>query len=38
MKSTDDYYYPYKPSKIATREDCAILLSRVLLNYHEVNE
>ena len=36
--NTDDYYYPYNPNKIATREDCAILLSRVLLSYHEVNE
>lgn len=38
MKTTDDYFYPYSPKKIATREDCAILLSRVLLNYHEVND
>jgi len=38
IKSTDNYYYPYNHSKIATREDCAILLSRVLLKYHEVNE
>ncbi len=37
IKKTDTYYYPYAPTKIATREDCAILLSRVLLNFHEVN-
>ena len=38
MKTSDAYFYPYTPKKIATREDCAILLSRVLVNYHEVNE
>lgn len=37
MKSTDAYFYPYSPNQIATREDCAILLSRVLTEYHEVN-
>lgn len=38
IKNTDSYYYPYLPTKIATREDCAILLSRVLINYHDVKE
>jgi len=32
----DSYYYPYSPSTLATREQCAILLSRILMNYHEV--
>lgn len=35
---SDHFYYPYTPSKIATRKDCALLLSRVLETYHEVNK
>ncbi len=36
IKSSDTYYYPYQPERIATRQDCAILLGRILLQYHEV--
>jgi len=34
--SSDPYYYPYMPDKLATRQDCAILLSRVLNKFHEI--
>ncbi|PKM51556.1 MAG: hypothetical protein CVV02_06370 [Firmicutes bacterium HGW-Firmicutes-7] len=30
VKPTDHYFYPYNPDRKATREDCAVLLSRVL--------
>ncbi len=36
IQSTDIYYYPYQANRLATREECAILLSRILLEYHEV--
>lgn len=35
VKPGDDFYYPYNPSKIATRQECAVLLSRVLSGYFE---
>lgn len=34
--SSDAYYKPYTPNAKATREDCAVLLSRVLENLHDV--
>jgi hypothetical protein len=37
VKSSDDYYYPYAAEAKATREQCAVLLSRVLEQLHEVN-
>lgn len=36
IQSTDTYYYPYQADRLATRQECAILLSRILLEYHEV--
>ncbi len=35
VKKTDAYYYPYTPDKKATRQECAILLSRVLEQAHQ---
>ncbi len=36
--SSDAYYHPYKPEVLASRQDCAILLSRVLENLHDVTK
>lgn len=36
IQATDAYYYPYRPDRLATRQDCAILLGRILLQYHEI--
>lgn len=33
---TDDFYNEYKPNSLATREQCALLLSRALTKLHEV--
>jgi hypothetical protein len=38
LMKTDSYYSPYKPNQTASRKDCAILLSRVLKNYHEMTK
>jgi len=38
IKSTDAYYYLYQADRFATREECAILLSRILLEFHEVKQ
>lgn len=35
VKPTDDFYGSYKPNDKATREQCAILLSRVLEQFYE---
>ena len=34
----DSFYYPYMPDQLATRQDCSILLTRILLKYHEIVE
>ncbi len=34
VQSGDAYYQPYTPTAVATREQCALLLSRVLIAYH----
>lgn len=34
----DRYYKPYRPNEKATREDCAVLLSRVLEHLHDVTQ
>ncbi|MDF1617127.1 S-layer homology domain-containing protein [Petrocella sp. FN5] len=36
VQPQDLYYNPYTPDKKATREDCAVLLSRVLEQLHDV--
>lgn len=36
VKPTDDFFYPYMPDRKATREECALLLSRVMASYHSV--
>ncbi len=36
VKSTDAFFYPYTPDRKATREECALLLSRVMTTYHSV--
>lgn len=38
VKGSDPYYRPYTPNTKATREDCAILLSRVLEELHDVTQ
>lgn len=35
VRTTDSFYYPYTPDVKATREQCAVLLSRVLEQLHE---
>lgn len=34
---TDSFYQNYDPNKPATREECAVMINRVLLSYHGVN-
>jgi hypothetical protein len=34
----DVFYYPYTPERPATREECALLLSRILSQYHDVTK
>lgn len=36
IQPSDIYYYPYSAERKATREDCAVLLSRVLEQLHDV--
>lgn len=36
--SSDSYFNPYTANTKATREDCAVLLSRVLENLHDVRQ
>jgi len=36
VKNTDSFYYPYTPDRKATREECAILISRILEQINEV--
>jgi hypothetical protein len=36
IKQNDKYYYPYTPNVKATKQQCATLLSRVLLNNYKV--
>ncbi|MCF8019643.1 MAG: S-layer homology domain-containing protein [Vallitaleaceae bacterium] len=38
IQPQDTYYYPYTPERKATREDCAVLLSRVLEQLHDVTK
>lgn len=36
VKPTDSFYYPYTPDQKATRVECAVLLSRVLEQLHQI--
>lgn len=38
LESSDVFYYPYTPERPATREECALLLSRILSQYHDVTK
>ena len=38
IQPQDIYYNPYAPDRKATREDCAVLLSRVLEQLHDVTQ
>lgn len=35
---SDSFYRPYTPDRSATRQECAILLSRILRSYHQVKQ
>ncbi|MBN2221103.1 MAG: S-layer homology domain-containing protein [Vallitaleaceae bacterium] len=38
IQRSDSFYKPYTPNRTATREECAILLSRILRSYYQVRQ